>query len=153
MKLRVHEILDAGVIDRTDTLPAADIPLDLPDNPVLLDPVETKIHAEKLEEEVLVWGEVSAKVRLTCSRCLEPYEEEPLGGRFEVRAPARQNFVDVGEEIRQALLLAIPPKPLCRANCKGLCPKCGKNLNQGVCGCPSRPGESPFAKLRDLKIQ
>ena len=58
------------------------------------------------------------------------------------------------EDVRQMLLLAIPIRFLCREDCRGLCPRCGANLNSGACGCP-QPGapavENPFrAAFNDL---
>ena len=68
--------------------------------------------------------------------------------RFENRNPLQggQNFtaqfgethdsvVDLTEEVREAMILTFPGYPICRESCKGLCPKCGKNLNDGPCGC------------------
>jgi len=45
----------------------------------------------------------------------------------------------------------LPLKPLCREECKGLCSRCGADLNQGPCGCPEIENESPFALLQQLR--
>lgn len=45
------------------------------------------------------------------------------------------DFLPLGEEVRQELLLKVPLRPLCKADCAGLCEKCGDDLNQGACGC------------------
>jgi uncharacterized protein len=55
--------------------------------------------------------------------------------------------VDVGELVREALLLALPAYPLCKEDCAGLCPHCGADRNQGPCGCVEEV-DSPFAGLR-----
>lgn len=151
MELRVHEIRDAGVIDKTAFIPAEKIPFDSPDNPVLLAPVETNIHAEALKDEVMVIANVSAKVRLTCSRCVERYEGA-LPAFVEIHAPLTQTAIDMLDEVRQSLSLALPFKPLCRPDCRGLCPRCGRNLNQDMCRCAGESAETPFAKLKQFKI-
>ena len=151
MKLRVHEIQDAGVLDMTATLPAELFSLDLPDHPTLAEPVKIELHGQAFDEEVLILGKVSAKLRFTCSRCLEPFIT-PLSAGFELHVPLSQTFADILEEVRQVLLLNLPPKPLCRAECRGLCPRCGKNQNQELCSCSAENPNTPFAKLKDFRI-
>jgi uncharacterized protein len=152
LELHVHEIRDAGVIDKTAYIPAETLPFDSPDHPVLLAPVETNIHAESFKDEVMVVANVSAKVGLTCSRCLERYES-PLPAFVEVHAPLTQTAIDLQEEVRQSLALALPLKPLCRTDCRGLCPHCGKNLNQALCDCAGEAAaQRPFAKLKQFRI-
>jgi uncharacterized protein len=122
----------------------------------------------------------SARVRLTCGRCLEEFSA-PVSTEFSVlfeprsasggRSSQSQDseadddvdkdeagdttvFFDgedlpLGEEIRQELELAVPFRALCRRDCKGLCHRCGTNLNQGACGCPPERGGGPFAALKD----
>lgn len=48
------------------------------------------------------------------------------------------------------ILLELPSKNLCREDCRGLCPHCGKNLNEGLCGCHSQPVDPRFEVLRGL---
>lgn len=57
--------------------------------------------------------------------------------------------------IEQALLLELPLVPLCADDCKGICPRCGANLNEGPCSCAeAAPAEDgPFAALRNLKLE
>lgn len=122
---------------------------------------------------LLVQGKVSAEVKLTCSRCLDemscPLEAE-LAEEFEIKTDGgpegakvieseyeedlgsilSETEINLEELIRQSLLVAIPLQPLCREDCKGLCPNCGKNLNEGPCDCAKDDTESPFAALKDL---
>lgn len=89
----------------------------------------------------------------TCDRCAEVFEREfagdcsvvfilrdsPLPGEVsgdDLRSYQRgQEELDVTAEVRDALLLALPMKMLCRENCLGLCPRCGANLNYEKCRC------------------
>ena len=153
LKLKVHEIEDAERLDLTSQIAPDQIDLDVPEHPRLIEPAAIKIHAEALEGEVVVLGQVTARVSLSCSRCLES-AEAALSASFEVHAPLTQPDVDLTDEVRQGLLLALPPKPLCRENCKGLCARCGKNLNMGPCGCAAGKGkETSFSKLSEFKIK
>jgi len=58
--------------------------------------------------------------------------------------------VDMSEDVRQTILLAVPLKLLCREDCRGLCPGCGADLNREACRCLEAPGESPLAGLREV---
>jgi len=62
------------------------------------------------------------------------------------------SVIDVSEDVRQTLLLALPFKRVCREQCKGLCPHCGKNLNEAPCGCTESTDDSRWEKLKDLKF-
>lgn len=63
--------------------------------------------------------------------------------------PGRVTLLDV---LREDIWLAWRPVVMCRADCKGLCPYCGKSLNEGPCACPVDEGDHPFAVLRTLKL-
>jgi uncharacterized protein len=59
-----------------------------------------------------------------------------------------RHILDLTEAIKQYALLAIPMKPLCRQDCRGLCPNCGHNLNEGPCDCrEAGPNLSKLSKL------
>lgn len=58
--------------------------------------------------------------------------------------------LDTDSLLRDDILLELPSKLLCRNDCKGLCPKCGKNLNEGSCGCELREADPRLAALRQL---
>jgi uncharacterized protein len=148
MRLSVNDIKENEVLDTTVRLPAEEFRLDVPvDEPAVVHPVETTLHAEASAEAVVLTGQVATRLRITCSRCLEAYET-PLTGRFEVHVSPLQEFVDVSEEVRQSLLLALPVKPLCRPDCQGICPQCGKNLNAETCLCRGEAQNGPFDQLR-----
>ena len=119
-----------------------------------------------------IWLEarLTARARLTCDRCLERYdavletryEEEyrprPAGAAAEAEpddagetrvAYYDDHRVDLREGVRQNLLLAMPAKQLCREDCRGLCPRCGRNLNEGPCDCPAEEGDPRLAALEE----
>jgi len=59
--------------------------------------------------------------------------------------------LEIGERVRQLILLALPLKPLCRPDCRGLCPLCGQDLNEGECGCKREAPDSRWEKLKALR--
>jgi len=118
-------------------------------------PVEGRLHVEKSGEQVTIRGTLKATARLECVRCLGPVRLD-LSAPFEVfagRGGGRRHELDdalerddymlfhdgrrldLREEAREALLLEVPMTPWCRPDCRGLCPRCGADLNQGPCGC------------------
>jgi uncharacterized protein len=64
--------------------------------------------------------------------------------------PPRAAEIDLGEAVREALILAIPEFPLCREDCRGLCARCGADLNQGECRCP-RAADLRWGALQALR--
>lgn len=119
---------------------------------------------------VLVRGKMDATAVLPCARCLEPVEvplafvvEEtfvptidivtgrPLDVEEEDRALwiDEHHILDLEEVLRQNALLAAPMHVLCKDDCRGLCPTCGKNLNEGPCSCQPE-GDPRWSALRDL---
>lgn len=113
-----------------------------------------RVRFIRTAQGVLVKGKAHVSLELICSRCLTPFTQEveivfedefrptidPLTGYFldvsDVE-PAllitKRHMLVLDELIREKLLLAIPMKPLCSPDCKGLCPICGHNLNEGPC--------------------
>jgi len=94
-------------------------------------------------------GHVRAKVAGECRRCLSDvtldvddeidvlFSADPeLAEEPSVYPLAPQvDVIDVTPAVREELVLSVPPFPLCRADCKGLCPRCGADLNAGPCSC------------------
>jgi len=97
-------------------------------------------------------GQVAADVVLPCRRCLADatvhVEDESHvifaeAGRDETDDPdvqvldERSNQIDLRPTLREQWLLNVPSYAVCREECKGLCPTCGKDLNEGSCECPA----------------
>ncbi|MEK7287643.1 MAG: DUF177 domain-containing protein [Elusimicrobiota bacterium] len=111
-------------------------------------PLKAEFEISIGSKEYLLLGETSGNFRLTCSRCAELFNLR-FRQELEETYPLSVEEIDAGEQIRQAVVLALPDKPLCRKDCKGLCPVCGVNRNISACSCrPPAPG--PFAKLKDI---
>jgi uncharacterized protein len=126
---------------------------------------------------LLIDGKVATTIELPCDRCLEPArlptevtveERFPLQEVLHPRLPAEEDeefdntlatvihleagkpILDLDELLRQQFVMDLPLQMLCAADCKGLCPQCGANLNQGQCGCEVESEPSPFSRLATL---
>lgn len=128
--------------------------LGLDAEPGFLDPIMIEVAARKAGARVLLTGTIESLVRLECRRCLEEFgqavraevkveyrEGDPPRRRLdEIRDDEPETswyehpFIDPAEDLRQILLVAMPDYPVCRADCRGLCPRCGANLNAAPCG-------------------
>lgn len=86
--------------------------------------------------EIDFQGKVSGQWRLECSRCLA-WSPSLYSVNLEGTVKAEGGVVDLTEEVRQALLLAVPMQSYCKPDCKGLCPACRGNRNEKDCGCPT----------------
>jgi len=135
--------------------------------------VAVAVTLTRMGGDVLSKGTAATQVRQSCSRCLEPVETEIAGDFQSLYVPTtgaygkrmdRKDFewsdqrvtfystdtIDLSADIRNCLLLELPQKPLCRADCAGLCPNCGADINDGACSCDRRQNDDPWAALRDL---
>jgi uncharacterized protein len=65
--------------------------------------------------------------------------------------PPGQTVIDLADDVRQTLLLAFPLKNVCREECRGLCSRCGKNLNEGSCDCKETLVDGRWDKLKELQ--
>lgn len=135
-------------------------------------PVHVAFDIHKDHARFRLEGTVRTELELPCSRCLEPFRM-PVDAAFDLRYhPAsemtageerevddddletsyyRDDQIDVNELLREQFYLALPMKPLCREDCKGLCPHCGTNLNTGACDCTSGWEDPRLAALNALK--
>ena len=165
MVIRVSEIPDEGIrIESADQLEGV-----YPEPGWSLDGVSLGI--ERQGPDVVVSGYFEATARLQCSRCLEPVTSPvaaavdlhlvppPSGRQGEIELGADDLEVDFyqGDELdvagllRSETALALPMKPLCRADCRGLCPVCGGNRNLTPCRCETRSADPRLAPLEALR--
>jgi len=135
----------------------------------LASPLEVDLTATDVGEGVLVRGTLAATVRQACRRCLEPVERkvrehvdllftEPQPGEEEVDdgevylLPTRGDHLDLTDAVREQVLLQVPEFTLCREECRGLCPSCGADLNDGACECVPEQAQSPWDALKNVKF-
>lgn len=113
-------------------------------------------------------GRLDGAVVTPCDRCAEDarvtvdsdfelFEELPVEGEQTLepgllRRRGKVLELDVASLLWEQFLLALPVKPLCNENCPGLCPRCGKPLREGPCGCAADEGDPRLAVLKNLKV-
>ena len=111
---------------------------------------------------LLLQGKVQALVNRICGRCLQEFSRTSTAEVLERYYPVGKeeetadgfaysgDLVDIGPAIRECLVLAEPLKVLCKEDCKGLCPKCGTNLNLHSCNCDRTHYNPKFSALQKL---
>ncbi len=100
-------------------------------------PLMYDLSADLVSSQLIVRGWIGAAVSFRCGRCANWYEADVGVDDFlvAVEVGEEDELVDLTSEMREAIILAFPDFPLCRESCKGLCPQCGADLNEGKCGC------------------
>jgi uncharacterized protein len=116
----------------------------------------------RTQQGLLLQGAFSAKMQLECVRCLEGYTQAISWSftdlyAFDERSLSESNLlvpeegrIDLAPLLREYAILEIPIQPVCKADCKGLCPECGENLNKSDCGHRPSSEESSFSRLKEL---
>lgn len=101
-------------------------------------PLRVRADITRITNAVTVNLSVTGRMKANCSRCLEEFDSEfKKDFVLNFQASKLEPVIDLGDQIREEIILDYPVKPLCKTDCKGLCLKCGKNLNQGGCSCGS----------------
>jgi uncharacterized protein len=164
-------------LDLDEALDAASVHLDDESEFQLRPGARLRCHVELVDgTSVHVRGPLAGTIAPECGRCLEPYslpvdqeldlfylprnDQQPDEQEEEVELSDRDVVVgyydggrlDLAEVVREQLFLSLPLRRLCREDCRGLCPTCGKNLNAVDCGCPplEEPEDPRLSSLRRL---
>lgn len=132
--------------------------------------VEVRLTAtEAGTGEVVARGTVAGTLAQECRRCLKPVETEFANdvtmvfvtdddggseddGGVYVYEP-KGGELDLGQAVREEVILAMNPYVVCTPECRGLCPKCGTDLNEGSCDCTEEEVDPRWAALRELKSE
>jgi uncharacterized protein len=134
-------------------------------------PVDVALSYYRAGTDLFISGEVAVQTTASCARCTEDFPATRRRPFRYVLAPKVIGYdndsdlraddieftlyegdeVDLTPLIREQLLLALADRPLCREDCRGLCARCGENLNQRECGCQSDRFDPRMAVLRSLK--
>jgi uncharacterized protein len=128
--------------------------------------VMVEAEVERANRQMVLRAESHSGGVFTCDRCLDEFPREvhsefsilyvqggdPPEGHEEDHEvqylPADVNIIDLGEDVRQFLILSLPLKMLCRENCAGLCPVCGANRNKTRCSCTVDETDPRWATLK-----
>ena len=135
-------------------------------------PVKLAFEISKDKSTFRLVGRTETTLEVPCSRCLETMTV-PVGTSFDLRyqphstnvgdreqeieeddlttAFYQNDEIDLGQLMREQFYLALPMKPLCGEDCRGLCPICGTNLNRGTCDCKEESDDPRLAPLKELR--
>lgn len=135
------------------------------------DLIEENRGPRNIVPDIRLQGSYSGEFELACARCLTPVRRT-LSGKFDLLfrplgidqgAPERsisaaeteigyyqESGLVLEDVLREQVLLSLPARTLCREDCKGLCPGCGRDLNSEPCGCDPAPADARWSALSDL---
>lgn len=164
MKVIVSDIPDDGLkLEVNDRIQAKDLHI--------VSPVHAALRFDRQEHDVIVTGSVEGEVMMQCGRCLANFSAMIVGRTDMVLHPlssireAEQgqlksealdtafytdNLIDTDDILAEQLTLNLPMKPLCSADCKGICPHCGIDLSAGACSCKRTETDPRLAVLKQL---
>lgn len=129
---------------------------------------QVEVHYHRAGDDLFFRGHVSSHTTGHCGRCLENYDYDLETDFRIVLVPRAQAAADGDEEapdlayyeteeidltpiVREQIILSLPTRPLCREDCRGLCPQCGANRNESECGCVEQPRDPRLAVLHQIK--
>jgi uncharacterized protein len=136
------------------------------------EPVSGRVQLLRTRDGVLVRARLTVMVSDACSRCLRPVEEPvdiefeeeflPIDELADAKIPQElaaaepflideHHLLDISEAVRQYREASARMQPLCRPDCRGLCPRCGSDLNAGECGCEAGAVDSRWVGLEALR--
>ena len=125
------------------------------------------VELKKSHNQIILDSEILLKANFDCDRCSSEYQtelktkyrmvylfgEEPVDSdAIDISyLPLETDKIDISKDVRDYALLAIPMKKLCKEDCRGLCAKCGKDLNEGDCNCSTEVIDPRWLPLQELK--
>jgi len=128
------------------------------------------IYKDKIKFHLV--GRAATTLEIACGRCLEPFTfqvDAPFDLRYEPLTPTsgagehevppedmdtafyENDEIDLGQLMQERFYLALPMKPICKDDCRGLCANCGTNLNNATCDCKTEWDDPRLAALKALK--
>lgn len=130
-----------------------------------IEPIKITGKIYKVSGDMILEGNINYKYKENCARCLKEFEREidtVLSGKLVEGFKAEEDSddediilikeekLDLKDAIISQIILSFPMKSICKTNCKGLCPICGKDLNEGKCDCKVDDIDPRMAKLKEL---
>ena len=144
-------------VDLTEQMTAS---ADIPDVVEFVEPVRIEGTLKNEDGVFTLDAEGRTALLLSCARCLAPVRKEicfdikerfaHTGREIEETETFTGDQIDLADFVKRGIVGALPMKVLCREDCKGLCPVCGRDLNQGDCGCDTTERDPRFESLRAL---
>lgn len=138
MRIKVKDI-QPECIEVAGHIPLEAIGLTQNDEVYFVAPLDVQAKVNRVSDTVLANTKVHGKYRSVCARCLAEVERDWNGNfLFDFSVDKQTEAVELDEDIRQEVLLNLPPRVLCKEDCKGICPGCGADLNTEQCRCDNK---------------
>ncbi len=153
--IRIHlGLLAKQPIELTGTEPAELLGVKPTSSLSVRSPLSYRLTAKGVSNGVLVEGSLSYRIGGVCGRCLKELELTLQNPRVCLFYDTPDGEVlDICDDVREEALLLLPMNLLCTPDCRGLCQRCGANLNEATCDCSSRSEEgSPWSALDRLDL-
>jgi len=126
---------------------------DFLDNGKFIGDVEISGEVVNESANVVIRGKIKCCKQFNCDRCLSESTENQIH-EFEEEidsAEIVEDLIDITELVKDNLIASQPIQSICKADCKGLCPVCGQNLNDGECNCERLNVDPRLAPLMNFK--
>jgi len=163
MKITIPDIPDEGLSLNIDEKISTG-------NSFEVSPVSAHLEMHKIGREIIINGRVKTEMKFQCSRCLQDFDRDldipvsvvyhPIDEmhleRHELKDDEmdmsfyKGDVLDLQDMLEEQIMLNMQMKPLCDENCKGICPKCGRDLNVDVCHCENKETDSRLEVLKNL---
>lgn len=163
IRINVAEIKKRLVGSKTFAYELTPDELDITDTDLKVTaPIQLEGVVENAGDVILLKADVKTEIERTCGRCLKVFNEPLAAQVVEKFYPAgaeniendafiyESDLLDITEPVRESLLLAVPLQSLCREDCRGLCPVCGADRNEGDCGCDATTVDPRLAALKQF---
>ncbi len=133
MKILVNEIPPEGLNIKGELDPAK---LNLATKQInFSSPIKVKCFLTRSRDDLFAKCKLTTRTKETCSRCLTEFDmniEKDVDLHYELKG---ELSIVLDDSLKDEIIIDYPMKVLCKQDCKGLCPQCGKNLNEGPCNC------------------
>lgn len=166
MKVIIQDVIKGQDLHIRETLQVNELAGDRSDIQGI-GPIDVDLTAKaESEDQIGVRGTLTAELEAICSRCLTPHSETiviPFDEHYRLTEstglPADDedevifitaDHVDLKPYVEEAVIVHLPYAPLCKEDCKGLCPTCGVNRNETECGCSNERIDPRLAGLKDF---
>ena len=145
LKFKTHDIIRMGGLNCTAQIAAENFAGVL-QAPNKITKAAVELSFSVTPKDIIVSGRISGQREVECARCLKRVTQ-PFSENFAETYSTKLEIIDIMYVVRQTLALTEDIRFLCSEECKGLCPHCGHDLNDGPCGCKPE-NLSPFAVLK-----
>jgi uncharacterized protein len=177
MRIRVDEIPDSGRFLHfhwDDARFRQYLPEEDPFEFKLIRPLNVDLEIQKRPDHIHIQGTLQGTLQVACHRCLTTFpwslkeqievflvEEEKLEPSEEIELEATEleyeffdgAIIEIDQLVIEQIFLTLPVKILCSESCRGLCPRCGVNLNEEPCRCEKHAGFTPFSALGAVRAR